>query len=108
MVSPTVVVLPTKPSSVTTAMSVSMRSCRPRLIVTVRHQEEASRVTISAGHEFENRTLAIIQRRAQPIHFMLDIAQRLIGCFQRTVFDLQGRYYRAPVLRAIASPCACR
>src|SRR6267378_4274771 len=45
----TVVVFPTKPSSVTTGMSGSMPSPFPRLIVTVRHQVEESRVTTSAG-----------------------------------------------------------
>src|ERR1700756_1501958 len=41
--------LPTRPSSVTTGMSLSTRSSLPRLIVTVCHQVEESRVTISAG-----------------------------------------------------------
>src|SRR6266446_7334559 len=49
MLSLTVVVFPIKPSSVTTGMSVSIPSCLPRLIVTVRHQVDESCVTTSAA-----------------------------------------------------------
>src|SRR5437763_8130312 len=49
MLSLTVVVFPTRPSSVTTGISVSTPSRFPRLIVTVRHQVDESRVTISAA-----------------------------------------------------------
>src|SRR5207248_9603907 len=45
----TVVIFPTRPSAVTTGISISMPSLLPRLIVTVRHQVEESRATISAA-----------------------------------------------------------
>jgi tRNA(Ile2) C34 agmatinyltransferase TiaS len=49
IVSLTVVVFPTSPTSVTTGMSVSMASLLPRLMVTVRHQLEESRAITSAA-----------------------------------------------------------
>jgi D-sedoheptulose 7-phosphate isomerase len=45
----TVVVRPTRPSSVSTGISGARPSSSPRLIVTVRHQVEESRDTTSAG-----------------------------------------------------------
>ena len=89
MLSLTVVVFPTSPSSVTTGMSLSIPSCLPRLIVTVRHQVDESRATISAGTNLKTRALAIIERVTQPIHFVLDIAQRLVRRLERAVLHLQ-------------------
>src|SRR5205807_304292 len=41
--------------------------------------------------EPENGTLAIIERAAQAIHLMLDIAQRLVRRLERSVLDFQRR-----------------
>ncbi len=66
-----------------------MPSCFPRLIVTVRHQVEASRAIDFGGHELEKRSLAIPEGGAQPVHFVLDVAQRLVRGLERPILDPQ-------------------
>ena len=85
-----------------------MWSLFPRLIVTVRHQVDESRATISAGTSLKTRAFPISERAAQPIHFVLHVAQRLVRRLERSVFHPERSVISLHFLQRLQARCGPR
>ena len=85
----TVVVRPTRPSSVRTGISGAIPSSSPRLIVTVRHQVEESRETISAGTSRKSERSRYFSACRSRLTSCSTSRKRFVSRFQGAVLDSQ-------------------